>query len=240
MTVTDKLRIEQIISAVSHELRTPIAHIMGFSGSLLQPHVQWDAATIRDFVGEIHRESQRLAIVVNRLLDISNIELEDRDMDREWHEPAALVDQAVASLQELTLHHFVRVRIQPRTATIHVDGPKIQRVLTNLVENAAKYSPPGTEIWVSVTRRFNQVVFCVADQGPGIAVEDQADVFEPFYRVERRPHGTRFGLAICKGLVERHGGRIWLESEPQKGSRFWFTLPLADQETSATTADEDE
>jgi len=102
-------------------------------------------------------------------------------------------------------------------------------VLTNLVENAAKFAPAGTKITVTARAEDGQIVVSVADEGPGIAPEHQVHLFERFYRVDsqltRNTPGTGLGLAICKGLVEAHGGRIWVESEPGRGARFYFTLP---------------
>ena len=217
---------DQIISLVSHELRTPIGHIMGFSSSLLEPDLEWDPATVQDFIGEIHRESQRLAALVTDLLDMSKIESGKDGLEQGWHQPRALVEQALASLQRTTAKHEVMYTVAEGLPDVFVDGPKIERVLCNLVENAAKYSPEHTEIRLTAEVVNGEVVFCVADQGPGIAPQHQARVFERFYRVDRRVPGTGLGLPICKAIVEDHGGRMWLESAAHEGTRFWFSLPV--------------
>ncbi len=221
---------DQIISLVSHELRTPIGHIMGFSSSLLEPDVDWNPATVKDFIGEIHQESQRLAALVTDLLDMSKIESGTDELNKGWHAPQALVERTLNRLRRTTANHNVLPVVAQGLPDVLLDGPRIERVLGNLVENAAKYAPQHTEIRVTAEVIDGEVVFCVADHGPGIAPQHQARVFERFYRVDRRVPGTGLGLAICKAIVEEHGGRMWLESGIREGTRCWFSLPLDAEE----------
>jgi len=220
---------DQIISLVSHELRTPLGHIKGFASSLLEPDVDWDEATQRDFITEIDREADRLAALVSDLLDMSKIESAGASsLEKGRVRPAELVRQALASVAKVMSDHVVANEVPEDLPEIVVDGPQIERVIGNLVENAAKYSDPGTHIRVSCQIAGDEATFCVQDQGPGIPEEFRDQIFEKFFRIKSgrpRTPGTGLGLSICKGIIEAHGGRIWLESREGKGSTFCFRLP---------------
>ncbi|MBV9120326.1 MAG: GAF domain-containing protein [Chloroflexi bacterium] len=220
---------DQIISLVSHELRTPLGHIKGFASSLLDPEVKWDAATQKDFVAEIDREADRLAALVTDLLDMSKIESAGAaSLEKGRIRPADLARDAIASVARVIADHAVSSAVPDQLAEIVVDGPQIERVLGNLVENAGKYSDPGTSIEVSAWMEGEAITFCVADQGPGIPMEYRDQIFEKFFRIKigrPRTPGTGLGLPICKGIVDAHGGRIWVESVEGQGSRFCFSLP---------------
>jgi PAS domain S-box-containing protein len=220
---------DQIISLVSHELRTPLGHIKGFASSLLDPEVQWDEATQKDFIAEIDHEADRLAALVSDLLDMSKIESAGAaSLEKGRVRPADLVRQALASVSKVTSDHAVSSTVTEDLPDIVVDGPQIERVVGNLVENAGKYSDPGTKIDVSAWIEQGQVTFCVQDEGPGIPDEYLDQIFEKFFRIKAgrpRTPGTGLGLPICKGIVEAHGGRIWVETEEGRGSKFCFSLP---------------
>jgi len=138
-------------------------------------------------------------------------------------------DTVEAVRRQSSAHQFV-VHVPGKLPPVHADQLRLERILYNLLENAVKYSPQGGEIRVSVTVEEEHLVIAVSDQGIGISVADQAKLFEPFQRVEEsRLDGTRglgLGLLVCRRLVEAHGGRIWLESQPGSGATFFFTLPL--------------
>jgi len=220
---------DRIISLVSHELRTPIGHIKGFASSLLERDVRWDSATQQDFISEIDREADRLATLVTDLLDMSKIESGSDFLQKDTHHPADIVRQALAAVEKMTGGHTVVNEVGDDLLVLIVDGSAIERVVSNLVENAAKYSEPGTEIRVTGQRLGPDLQICVADQGPGVPFEYRDKIFERFFRIKTgRPStpGTGLGLPICRGIVEAHGGRLWLESAEGRGSRFCFTLPL--------------
>ncbi len=222
---------DQIISLVSHELRTPLGHIKGFASSLLEPDVEWDEATQRDFITEIDREADRLAALVSDLLDMSKIESAGAASLEKGHvRPAELVQQALAAVSRATSDHMVANEVPADLPEIVADGPQIERVVANLVENAAKYSDPGTTIRLTARTEGGEFTCCVADEGPGVPPEYRDQIFEKFFRIKSgrpRTPGTGLGLPICKGIIEAHGGRIWLESEEGKGSTFCFSLPAA-------------
>jgi len=238
---------DEFISMVSHELRTPLHHIKGFATTLLQTDVEWDAETQRDFLESINRESDRLSNLVEKILHLSRLEAEGLPMEKEWWRVDDIVDGALRRRHNLIADREVRLELAPNLPALYVDGREIEVVLVNLLENAVKYSEPGTPITVGAENRGESIVFWVADQGIGIPEEHLDQVFERFYRVDgtgRRVSGTGLGLAICKRIVEAHGGRIWVESRSGVGSTFYFSLPLsvtADGEPlPATVADGDE
>ena len=221
---------DQIISLVSHELRTPLGHIKGFASSLLDPEVTWDEATQKDFISEIDHEADRLAALVSDLLDMSKIESAGAaSLEKGRVRPADVVRQALASVSKVSLDHMLANEVAEELPEIVVDGPQIERVIGNLIENAAKYSDPGTNILISARIENGEATFCVQDQGPGIPEEYRGQIFEKFFRIKAghpRTPGTGLGLPICKGIVEAHGGRIWVETEEGKGSTFCFALPV--------------
>ena len=220
----------QIISLVSHELRTPIGHIKGFSSSLLDPEVQWDAATQLDFITEIDHEADRLSALVRDLLDMSKIESGTAVGERVDVSPAAVTRQGLKDVEAVTSQHRINNRVVDDLPDVYGDASQLERVIGNLVENAAKYSPPDSEIRIDAHVADGAVQWSVSDQGPGVPPEYRQRIFEKFVRVRSgasRTPGTGLGLPICRGIVEAHGGKLWLESPAGGGSRFRFTIPLA-------------
>jgi two-component system phosphate regulon sensor histidine kinase PhoR len=237
--LTQRKEVEQLkdefISMVSHELRTPLNHIKGFATTLLQTDVEWDLIAQRDFLGSINREADRLTDLVEKILHLSRLEVEGFPMDLEWWQIDDLVDGALQRRRILLADRQVDLELASDLPTLYVDGREIELILMNLIENAVKYSDPGTPITLTTERRSNQVVFSVTDRGIGIPAEHLDRIFERFYRLDSHgPHipGTGLGLAICRRIVEAHQGRIWVESTPGIGSRFFFSLPVHEPEVS--------
>jgi PAS domain S-box-containing protein len=231
--LTEHKEIEQLkdefIATVSHELRTPLNHIKGFATTLLQTDVEWDAVAQQDFMRSISQEADRLTNLVDKVLHLSRLETEGLPVEREWWQVGDIVDGALRRRRDMTAHRKMVLDLAPGLPAIFVDGREIEVVLMNLIENAVQYSEPDTTITISAGLHDGKVVFSVADQGLGIAEEQQERIFERFYRVESAKHrapGTGLGLAICKRIVEAHNGRIWAESALGSGSRFCFALPL--------------
>ena len=214
------------LATVSHELRTPLASIKGFASTLLADDVTWEPQFQRDFMETIDREADRLTELIGQLLDMSRLESGTLRIDRQLCHLTDVLTHADEQLAMLTANHVLVMAVAPGLPRLNVDPSRISNVLTNLVSNAAKFAPAGTKITVTAQAKDRQVVVSVADEGTGIAPEHQAHLFERFYRVDdeltcSRP-GTGLGLAICKGLVEAHGGSIWVESEPGRGATFYF------------------
>jgi len=169
------------------------------------------------------------------LLDLSRIEGGALTPDKEWYDLAELIADVEHRLANLTDHHRLVTEIDPNLPLVRFDYVEIAQVLTNLVENAVKYTPPGTTITISACEVPGAVDIAVCDTGPGIPPERLPRIFDKFYRADpaARVRGSGIGLTISKGLVEAHGGRIVVESREHQGTRFRFCLPLTVNEGGA-------
>jgi two-component system sensor histidine kinase KdpD len=225
-----------LLNAVSHDLRTPLASIIASAGSLQQADVKWTDEERMGFASAIEHEAQRLNRLVGNLLDLSRIESGSLRPEKGWYDLGALVGEVVGRLQAVTEDHEVAVDVSEDLPPVSLDYIEIDEVLTNLIENATKYTPPGSAIEISARRHDGgEVLVEVADSGPGVPAEALKRIFDPFYRVAgSRAPGTGLGLAVARGLVEAHGGRIWAENRPKGGARFSFTLPLTGTEETAS------
>jgi two-component system sensor histidine kinase KdpD len=230
LRVADELK-SALLNAVSHDLRTPLASIIASAGSLQQTDVKWTDEERMAFAEAIEQEARRLDRLVGNLLDLSRIESGSLRPDKGWYDLAALVGEVLGRLKPVTAQHVVSVNLAEDLPPIPLDYIEIDEVLTNLVENATKYTPPESEIAVSASQADGSVLVEVADRGPGIPAVAMSRIFDPFYRVEgSRARGTGLGLAVARGLVEAHGGKIWVENREDGGAKFAFTLPLSDAE----------
>jgi len=219
-----------LLDSVSHDLRTPLAGIKAAAGSLRQKDVKWAEADRDGFAASIEQEADRLDRLVGHLLDLSRIESGSLRPQREWHVLGAVVDDVVERLKAILAARPLTVDVPVELPPIPLDYVQITEVLTNLLENAAKYTLPDSAIEISAWLEENAVTVRVKDAGPGIPSEVLPKVFDKFFRVEstsgRRSRGSGLGLAVARGLVEAHGGRIWAESVPGQGAGFLFSLPL--------------
>jgi len=225
----DRLKTE-LLSNVSHELRTPLASIKGYASSLLRFFDRYPDEEKIDSLQEIDQASNRLNDLVENLLQMSRLEMAGLHIDKEPVSMLSMIDQAVADMEHKATGHRFVTRCARTVPAVDADPNRVQQVIDNLLTNAVKYSPAGTEITVSCQADEEEIVVSVRDQGRGIAKENLEKVFDRFF--QERPGaaeggvGTGLGLAICKRIVEGHGGRIWVESEHGKGSNFSLTLPL--------------
>ncbi|MHB1134094.1 MAG: ATP-binding protein [Chloroflexota bacterium] len=221
-----------LLRTVSHDLRTPLASILAAASSLRED-VGWTEAEKTEFAETIAIGVARLNAIVENLLDLSRLESGNLQLRKDWYELWVLVDDTLAKLRPSTAQHTVVVNIPDDLPLVALDYVQIVQVLTNLVENAVHYTPPGTEIKVAARVRGGEVEIEVADQGPGVPDVSSDTLFQPFYRGDRqgrRPQGAGLGLAVVKGLVQAHDGRVWAENRPQGGARFVFTLPITQPE----------
>jgi two-component system, OmpR family, sensor histidine kinase KdpD len=239
---TDALRAA-LLSSVSHDLRTPLASIKAAASSLLQQDVQWDEEAKRSFALSIEREADRLNRLVSNLLDMSRIEDGALKPEKEWYPLAELVYDVLGRLEPLFKGREVNTHIAENLPPVEVDYLQMDQVLTNLLENAARYTPASSPIDVSVWRQGPlEVRLSIADRGPGIPPADLERVFDKFYRIHDShrvsgyPTGSGLGLAVSKGLVEANGGRIWAEARPGGGVVFFVTLPLTVEEGAQVEA----
>jgi len=217
------------VSVVSHELKTPVALIKGYAETLQREDADWDAQTVRDSLAVIKEEADHLTHLIDSLLEASRIQagrlkLEPTDVSLPF-----LAHKVVDGLHEQTGRHTFEFDFPPDLPSVWGDPERLQEVLSNLIDNAVKYSPAGGTIWIGGRVDPSTVTVYVADQGIGIPPEEQARIFDRFHRVDSPEHrsakGTGLGLYLVKAIVEAHGGRVWVESAPERGSIFIFTLP---------------
>jgi GAF domain-containing protein/anti-sigma regulatory factor (Ser/Thr protein kinase) len=222
----------EFLANMSHELRTPLNAVIGFSEVLLQR--MFGALTDKqdEYLKDIYASGQHLLSLINDILDLSKIEAGRMELaPAAFHLPSAL-ENAVTLVKERAARHGIALQVEmdPRLGEVVGDERKVKQTLLNLLANAVKFTPEGGRISLTARWRADVVEIAVTDTGIGIAPEDQAAIFEEFRQVgsdERRREGTGLGLTLAKKFVELHGGRIWVESEPGRGSTFTFTLPVA-------------
>jgi PAS domain S-box-containing protein len=220
------------ISVISHELKTPVALIKGYAGTLRREDAHWDEETVRESVGVIEQEADRLTQLIDNLLDASRLQAGQMHLNK----TDVRVDQMAASIVDKfrtqTEQHEFELSFPDDFPYVQADRERLHQVLSNLISNAIKYSPDGGRIVVSGRADQDRIYVAVTDQGIGIPVGEQDRVFDRFYRVEsalsRRTQGAGLGLYLVKSVVEAHGGFIWISSNPGKGSTFVFTLPRAE------------
>lgn len=224
----DRLRSE-LVANVSHELRTPLGLITLACTSLLEEDVVFDRKTQREFLRDIEAEASKLEKIVDNLLDLSRMQSGRMRLEKHLTNLRQLSQESVRAMQLQFMQHRFVTDFPASPHVVMADAKRIEQVLRNLLGNAGKYSPPETCITIQGGLRGNEVLIAVSDQGSGIPAQDLEKVFERFYRVKREGEleapGIGLGLAVCRGIIEAHGGRIWVESTLGKGSTFYFTLP---------------
>ena len=223
---------KDFVANVSHELRTPLAVIKGYIETLLDEEPP-TPETAKQFLETIQRHTRRLELLIDDLLNISALESQQAKLDCA---PVSLRATAAAVIEELSQRAHdkniqVTLEIPADLPAVSADVQRLHEVFVNLLDNAIKYTPAGSRIQVSAAPSNGHLKICVADNGPGIAAEHLARIFERFYRVDkarsRELGGTGLGLAIVKHIIQAHGGKVWVESELEQGSQFYFTLPVA-------------
>jgi len=236
----DRLK-DDFMSSVTHELRTPLTSIRALA-ELIRDEPDMPAEQRQQFLGIIVAEAERLSRLVNQVLDMAKIEAGHA----EWHNTAvdmrALLDQAAGSMAELMRERGIALALElpAQVAPVQADADRITQVVLNLLSNAAKYAPREEgRVWLSLHEAPDGVEVQVQDNGPGVPPEQRERVFEKFRQVggddHYRPGGTGLGLPISRQIVERFGGRIWLDAAPGGGACFSFFLPFGAQETAEPT-----
>jgi PAS domain S-box-containing protein len=221
----------KFLAMISHELRTPLTSIKGFTTTLLAEDVAWEPEEQRDFIQTIQQETNRLQELIDHLLDLSRLEAGMLPISLEPHSLQEILEDAQPQFQTLTGGHTFSIHLPDTLPPIYGDAKRIAQILVNLVRNATNYSPKGTAINLTANVREGFVQISVNDQGPGIPPAEHKRVFKAFQRgasVENYSvQGAGLGLAICKGLVEAQGGRIWIKKKNLPGATISFTIPLA-------------
>jgi len=240
---SEKLK-SALLDAVTHDLRTPLTSIKASITTLLdevrgQP-VTLDPDSRVEMMEVIDEESDRLSRFINGLIELARIEAGELHLRRRWGAIDEIVSAALARAESITRNHRVELEIEKELPGVRVDERAVSEVVYTLIDNAAKYSPKGTTIRLTTRRAGDEMIeMGVEDDGPGISSELRERVFDKFYRATRygdihstqQPTGTGMGLAIAKGIVEAHQGKIWIESgQGGRGTRVLFTLPIGDDD----------
>jgi two-component system sensor histidine kinase KdpD len=223
---SERLR-NSLLSALSHDLRTPLAAVVGLAESLTltKPDLSTQQEELARAIGE---EARRMNALVNNLLDMARIESGQINLNLQWQPIEEVIGSALSSLHALLAEHRVKIELAPGLPLVQFDAILIERVLANLLENAAKYTPPGTLVRITAEAVQSNLIVTVEDNGPGLPQGREEALFEKFARgdMESATSGVGLGLAICRAIVRAHGGEIHAEPAQGRGARFVFRLPL--------------
>ena len=242
---SEKLK-SALLDAVTHDLRTPLTSIKASITTLLdevrgrvdtEPPVSLDAESRVEMMEVIDEESDRLSRFINGLIELARIEAGELQLRRRWGAVEEIISAALARAEPTTRNHRVELDIEKELPGVRVDERAVSEVVYTLIDNAAKYSPKGSTIRMTARRSGDELIeMSVADEGPGIPVNLRDRVFDKFFRAtrdvrSRQATGTGMGLAIAKGIVEAHDGKIWIEPGREgKGTCVLFTLPIGDDD----------
>jgi len=224
---TEGLR-NALLASISHDLRTPLAVISGASSSLAERGDRLAAEERRALARSIFTQSQQMAQLIANVLQMTRLEAGAIAPARDWHALGEIAGSALVRLRERLAAHRVQVELDGELPLVRVDGALLEQVFANLLENAAKYTPPGTTVRLRAARHAGELLVSVEDDGPGLPPGDPEQLFAKFYRgaAEGAIAGAGLGLAICRAVLRLHGGRIWAERLPGRGAAFRFTLPM--------------
>ena len=246
---SEKLK-SALLDAVTHDLRTPLTSIKASITTLLdevhgrvdsEPPVKLDAESRVEMMEVIDEESDRLNRFISGLIELARIEAGELQLRRSWGAVDEIISAALLRAESVTRNHHVELEVEKELPGVRVDERAVSEVVYTLIENAAKYSPKDSTIRITARRAADELIeMGVEDEGPGIPSDLRDRVFDKFFRAtrdgdvrSRQPTGTGMGLAIAKGLVEAHEGRIWIESGRNgKGTRVLFTLPTGDDDVN--------
>jgi PAS domain S-box-containing protein len=240
--ITERKKLDRLkddfIGLVSHELRSPMTVITGAINTALTEAESLSPEETRQLLKDASLEAELLSNILGNLLELSRVQADRLVLHAEAIDVKRVIQDAVEGIKRQSSRHQFVIKLPRKLPPIYADPLRLERILYNLLENAVKYSPQGGEIRVSAKQQKEHLVIGVKDQGVGISPSDQAKLFAPFQRLEEfRPEGARgagLGLLVCRRLVEAHGGKIWVESKPGRGSTFFFTLPLNQKNPPAT------
>jgi two-component system sensor histidine kinase KdpD len=224
---TESLR-NSLLASISHDLRTPLATIMAASHALNDPKMQPDAETRARLARTVESTAQEISELVSNVLDLMSFQFGEVHLNRAAHSVDVLVESALARLEGRLAQHPVEIALPADLPLVDVDAPLVTRALVNILENAAKHTPPGTRITISAGLETDAVRLVIDDNGPGLPPGPPEQLFAKFERgrSEADVGGAGLGLAICKAIIEAHGGRVTAAQRPGGGARFTLTLPV--------------
>ena len=232
--ITERKKAEQLkdefLGMVSHELRTPLTVFIGAVNAAMTEGVTTEE--IQELLRDASQSAESMAHLVENLLELSRYQADRLEISRDRLDIAHIIRNVVEKEKTHLQGHRLLLDIADGLPPVETDQMRLEKIIHNLVDNAAKYSPAGAEIGVSVKKDSDYLLIGVSDQGKGISADEQGKLFQSFERLDETSTtmpGLGLGLLVCKRLVEAQGGKIWVESEPGKGSTFRFTLPLTHQ-----------
>jgi len=225
---TERLR-NTLLSSISHDLRTPLTAVAGAVSTLIENEGSVDLKNRQELLHTIQEEATRLNGMIRNVLDLTRLESGAIMVHKEWQPLEEIIGAVLNRLGDRLVNRSIEVHLPADLPLIPFDALLIEQVLTNLIENVIKYSPPGSSVDVSAAPGPESVTVEVADRGPGIAPGDEERIFEKFARGHASGGGVGLGLAICQSIVNAHGGRIWVENRMGGGAVFKFTLPVEGQ-----------
>jgi len=222
----ERLR-NSLLSAISHDLRTPLSTIIGSASALVEDEGHLQTQHRLELGRAIYDEAERMANLVNNILDMARLDAGVVELNKQWHPVEEIIGTVLTRLQKHLAGRKVSVSLPPGIPLVFVDAVMIEQVLINLLENAVRYTAAGSELEVFAQYVGNTMEISVADHGPGIPKGLEDKLFEKFYqaRHESAQSGVGLGLAICRAIVEVHGGRIRANNKPGGGAIFTFALP---------------
>jgi two-component system sensor histidine kinase KdpD len=218
-----------LLSSVSHDLRTPLTVIAGAASTLVEGEHELDARTKRELAQSIFEEAKRLDRLVHNLLEMSRLQSGEIPLNKDWHVLEEVIGCALVQLDAQLKDRPVHIHLPPDLPLVQIDPLLMERVFVNLLENAVKYTPPQSPVEISTRLEDKDLVMEISDRGPGLPAGEEEKIFEKFY--QPAPGGLRgggLGLAICRSIVEAHGGRIWAANRPGGGATFSLTMPLGE------------
>jgi two-component system, OmpR family, sensor histidine kinase KdpD len=236
---TERLR-NSLLSSVSHDLRTPLSSITGAATTLLDQGSRLDANTQRELLESVRDEAERLNRLVQDLLEMTRLESGTLRLHRDWHSLEEVVGAALRRLGKRLADRTLDIRLPPDLPLVLMDDLLVEQVLVNLLDNVAKYTPAGSPVKIAATASNERVTVEIADRGPGLSPGDEDRVFDKFFRgAGSTERGAGLGLAICRGIIEAHGGRIWAHNLPEGGVAFFVVLPMTETPPTIEPADRD-
>lgn len=222
---TERIR-SALLASISHDLRTPLAVMTGAASTLVESAARMSSDERNALASSIYTQARGMSDQVSKILQMTRLEAGGIKIAFDWAALSEIVGSALARLDERLAHHRVVVDIPKDLPLARVDAALIEQVLINLLENAARHTPPGTLVQIRAQRLDDELVVTVEDFGPGIPDYDLGHIFEKFHRRSPETGGMGLGLAICRAIVQLHKGRVWADSLPDGGTAFRFALPL--------------
>ena len=224
----------EFLSRISHELRTPLSIIMAYTSTLIEDMTapSLESSTRKEFLEIIQQQSNKLLGLIDDLLDLSKVEISETMLNISEGSINEVIKIAISSVSGFAESKNIKIisDLDENIPIINFDAMRMRQVIVNLLENAIKYSPNGEVVKISSKEAQREVIIAVEDHGPGIKKADIPKIFDKFTQIEgintREFDGMGIGLKLVKHYVELHGGKIWVESEPGKGSTFYISVPM--------------